>query len=69
MDVEVSAKIPLKKILSGEAYPAIRELMRNNNIKHKTSASKSFLKGELEQNGSCAPHLARLVTNKSITIK
>lgn len=69
MDVEVSAKIPLKKILSGEAYPAIRELMRNNNVKHKTSASKSFLKGELEQNGSCAPNLARLVTNKSITIK
>lgn len=69
MDVEVSAKIPLKKILSGEEYPAIRELMRNNNIKHKTSASKSFLKGELEQNGSCAPNLARLVTNKSITIK
>lgn len=69
MDVEVSAKIPLKKILSGEEYPAIRELMRNNNIKHKTSASKSFLKGELEQNGSCAPNLARLVTNKSISIK
>lgn len=69
MDVEVSAKIPLKKILSGEEYPAIRELMRNNDIKHKTSASKSFLKGELEQNGSCAPNLARLVTNKSITIK
>lgn len=69
MDVEVSAKIPLKKILSGEDYPAIRELMRNNTIKHKMSASKSFLKGELEQNGSCAPHLARLVTNKSITIK
>ena len=69
MDVEVSAKIPLKKILSGEEYPAIRELMRNNNIKHKTSASKSFLKGELEQNGACAPNLARLVTNKSITIK
>lgn len=69
MDVEVSAKIPLKKILSGEDYPAIRELMRNNNIKHKTSASKSVLKGELEQNGSCAPNLARLVTNKSITIK
>lgn len=69
MDVEVSAKIPLKKILSGEEYPAIRELMRNNNIKHKTSASKSFLKGELEQNGSCAPNLARLVINKSISIK
>lgn len=69
MDVEVSAKIPLKKILSGEEYPAIRELMRHNNIKHKTSASKSFLKGELEQNGSCAPNLARLVTNKSISIK
>lgn len=69
MDFEVTAKIPLKKILSGEEYPAIRELMRHNDIKHKTSASKSFLKGELEQNGSCAPHLARLVTNKSITIK
>ena len=69
MDFEVTAKIPLKKILSGEEYPAIRELMRNNHIKHKTSASKSFLKGELEQNGSCAPNLARLVTNKSITIK
>jgi len=69
MDVEVSAKIPLKKILSGEEYPAIRELMRHNNIKHKTSTSKSFLKGELEQNGSCAPNLAKLVTNKSISIK
>ena len=69
MDFEVSAKIPLKKLLSGEEYPAIRELMRNNNIKHKTSASKSFLKGELEQNGSCAPNLARLVINKSISIK
>lgn len=69
MDVEVTAKIPLKKILSGEEYPAIKELIRNNNINHKMSASKSFLKGELEQNGSCAPHLARLVTNKSISIK
>lgn len=69
MDFEVTAKIPLKKLLSGEEYPAIRELMRNNNIKHKTSASKSFLKGELEQNGSCAPNLARLVINKSISIK
>lgn len=69
MDVEISTKIPLRKILNGESYPAIRELIRNNSIKHKTTASKSFLKPELEQNGSCAPNLAKLVITKSISIK
>ena len=69
MDIEFTTKVPLRDLLNGKSYPIVRELARNSNIKHKTSASKSFLKGELEQNGSCAPHLARLVTNKSITIK
>ena len=69
MDVEFKTKVPLRDLLNGKSYPIIRELARNSTVSHKTSASKSFLKGELEQNGSCAPNLARLVINKSISIK
>lgn len=69
MDIELTTKVPLRDLLNGKSYPIVRELARNSNIKHKTSASKSFLKGELEQNGSCAPNLAKLVINKSISIK
>lgn len=69
MDIEFTTKVPLRDLLNGKSYPIIRELARNSIVKHKTSASKSVLKPQLEQNGSCAPNLARLVINKSITIK
>lgn len=69
MDVEFKTKVPLRNLLNGKSYSIIRELARNSNVSHSVSASKSFLKGELEKNGSCAPNLARLITNKSISIK
>lgn len=68
-DVELTVKVPLKEIFDGKSYPVIREVAKHAGYKCSVSASKSFLKTELEKNGACAPNLARIVTNKSISIK
>lgn len=69
VDVELTTKVPLRQLLNGESYPIIREIARHRVMNHKVTASKSNLKKELEVNGACAPNLAKLVINKSISIK
>lgn len=69
-NVELSVKVPLSELLDGDAYPIIREIAKHTQVFDvNASVSKTNLKKELEENGSCAPNLAKLVVNKSINIK
>ena len=69
-DIQMTVKVPLAEILDGDAYPIIREIAKHtSDFKVAASISKTQLKKDLEENGACAPNVARLVTNKSITIK
>ncbi len=69
-NIELSVKVPLADLIDGKAYPIIREMAKNSvNFNAVASVPKSDIKKELEENGSCAPNIARLVENKSISIK
>ena len=70
INVDLEVTLPLKEITSGLSYDVIREIAKHpNNYKLSTSVSKSELKPELKENGSAVPNLAKLVVNKSLTIK
>lgn len=69
-NVEISLKVPVSDLTNGTAYTALKEIIgytRDYSI--NTVISKTELKKKLEENGACAPHLAKLVTNKNISIK
>ena len=69
-NVKLTIKVPTKELLDGKAYPIIRELAKHNSYYDvETSVAKSEIKKELEENGACAPNLAHIVINKSISIK
>lgn len=68
--LDVSCQINLADILDGCAYDVVKEIAKHSlNFEAKPKISKTDLKNELKTNGSCAPNIARLVTNKSLTIK
>ena len=68
--LDVNCQINLADILDGCAYDVVREIAKHSlNFEAKPKISKTDLKTELKENGSCAPNIARLVTNKSLTIK
>ena len=68
--LDVSCQINLADILDGCAYDVVKEIAKHSlNFEAKPKISKTDLKNELKENGSCAPNIARLVTNKSLTIK
>lgn len=70
INVDLSVTIPLKDLATGEGYPALREIAKYSDFyKLSTSVSKSSIKPELKENGSCMPNLAKLGTNESLTIK
>lgn len=70
INVDLSLTIPLKDLATGEGYPALREIAKYSDFyKLSTSVSKSAIKPELKENGSCMPNLAKLCTNESLTIK
>lgn len=70
INVDLSLTIPLKDLATGEGYPALREIVKYSDFyKLSTSVSKSAIKPELKENGSCMPNLAKLGTNESLTIK
>lgn len=70
INVDLSITIPLKDLATGEGYPALREIAKYSDFyKLSTSVSKSAIKPELKENGSCMPNLAKLSTNESLTIK
>lgn len=70
INVDLSVTIPLKDLATGEGYPALREIAKYSDFyKLSASVSKTAIKPELKENGSCMPNLAKLSTNESLTIK
>lgn len=70
IDVNLSLNIPLKDLNNGEGYPVLREIAKYTDYyKLSTSVSKSAIKPELKENGSCMPNLAKLDINESLSIK
>lgn len=60
----------LNDVLNGNAWPALKEVIKNNpHFVLASSISKTGLKEELKINGACAPKIAKLVNNQSLTIK
>lgn len=69
-NVEISLKVPVYDLTNGAAYTALKEIITyTENYSINTLISKTELKERLEENGSCAPHLAKLVINKNVSIK
>lgn len=70
VNAEIVVKIPIKDITSGTGYNAIKEIAKyTDDYSIKTTIDKTQVKTQLKENGSCLPHLAKLKTNKTITIK
>ena len=70
IDVNLSVTLPLKDLATGKGYPALREIVKYSDFyKLSTSVSKSAIKSDLKENGSCMPNLAKLSNNESLTIK
>lgn len=69
-NVEISLKVPVYDLTNGAAYAALKEIIEyTKDYSIDTVINKTELKKRLEENGACAPHLAKLVTNKNISIK
>lgn len=69
-NLELSVKVPVSELINGKSYPIIREIAKNTDVfKAVASVSKTDIKKELEENGACAPNIARLIINKNISIK
>ena len=70
IDVELTTVFPLSEILNGGNYDAVKEVVKSQlPYEIKSKVSKSDLKFCLVENGACAPHIGKLVTNKSLTIR
>lgn len=70
INVDLSVSIPIMDLANGKGYPALREIIKySDTYKLDTSVSKTQLKADLKENGACAPNLAKLDTNESLTIK
>ena len=60
----------LNDLFTGKAWTALREVIKNNpHFVLASSVSKTSLKEELKENGACAPKIAKLVNNQSLTIR
>ena len=69
-NIKLVVKLPTQEILNGKSYDVIKEILKHcPDYSLEANVSKSEIKKELEENGACAPNLARLVTNQSISIK
>lgn len=68
--LNISVNIPVSDIVDGNGYGIIKELAKYTDYYDiNPIVSKTELKKELEENGSCAPHLAKFSINKSVQIK
>lgn len=69
-NVELSVKIPVKNLIDGKSYGALREIAKiSDDYTCKAYVSKSDIKPLLKKNGACAPNIAKLSINKSVIIK
>lgn len=70
INVDLAITVPLKALADGSGYPVIREIVKyNDDYKIIANVFKTELKNKLKDNGSCMPHLAKLVTNENLQIK
>lgn len=70
IDVNLAITVPLKDLANGEGYPVLKEIAKYSDYyKLSTSVSKSAIKPELKENGSCMPNIAKLSNNESLNIK
>lgn len=70
VNLKVEVKIPIKDLKDGSGYNSIKEIVKySDTYKINGDVSKTDLKPKLKENGSCVPNLAKLVNNKSISIK
>ena len=69
-NVELSVKIPVKNLIDGTSYNALKEIAKiSDDYTCKAYVSKSDIKPLLKENGACAPNIAKLNVNKSVIIK
>ena len=70
MNVEFKVSVPVNDITEGKGYNFVKELAKyTTSYDIQPKIDKTKLKKELTENGSCAPTIARLETNKSLVIK
>ena len=70
IDIKFEVSVPLSDLSDAKGYPVLREIAKySDTYKLSANVSKSTIKHDLKENGSCAPNLAKLVQNKSLTIK
>jgi hypothetical protein len=66
----ISLDVNLNDIVNNEGFDYIKECMNiSPNFKLGSKVSKTDLKAKLKENGSCAPNIARLDYNESLSIK
>lgn len=70
INLKLTTTFPLKSLLDGCSWDALKEVIKNDpSFKLESNITKSDLSTDLGINGSCAPHIGKLVTNTSLTIK
>lgn len=70
INADITFRFPISQLFTGEAYNAIKNIVKYTSSYSMTpNVDKAELKKELQENGACAPNLARLQTNYNITIK
>lgn len=66
----ISLDVNLNDIVNDEGFDYIKECMNiSPNFKLGSKVSKTDLKAKLKENGSCAPNIAQLGYNESLSIK
>lgn len=70
VNFDISLTIPVSKLFEVGGYDIIKSILKGTGTyKLGTSVSKSLVKDDLLENGSCLPHIARLKSNKNVLIK
>ena len=70
VSLQLVTGFPLVDVLNGKAWYALKEVIKNNpHFVLQSNVNKTDMKAELKANGSCAPKIAKLVINKSLTIR
>lgn len=68
--VNLSFNMNAKDLFDANGYKAFKEIVKYTDFYDvKSAISKSDIKRDLQENGSCAPNIAKLVTNENVQIK
>ena len=70
VNVDISFNVPILDLYKEDKFDIIKTFFEHNTMfKAKANVSKSELKEELKENPNSYPNLAKIVKNKTITIK